>query len=96
MPQAWLERTPGVEAEGFDFWSKLQHNYAGWRAAQRQEAAAEPIESVREQRLVECAKQEAAMQSLFDPEQYEKSLARHDRSLSHAATKGALMIYLYR
>lgn len=45
--KAWLERTPGLEETGFDFWTKLEKNYALWRAAQRVEAEAEPIATVR-------------------------------------------------
>lgn len=36
--QQWLERTPGLEANGFDFWSKYKHAVDEWLESQRQVA----------------------------------------------------------
>jgi hypothetical protein len=30
--QAWLERTPGLRVDGFDFWGKFEAGYNDWIA----------------------------------------------------------------
>ena len=74
----------------------MEANYRDYSRLRRDEAEAEPIADVRAMRLRDCDQQDEAMSSLFDEDKHAEALRRRDRSLSHRATKGALMIFLYR
>lgn len=97
LVEGWLERTPGIEKDGFNFWAKYQVAVTRWiddtwyHPAQEEE---DP--KVKEALLLECQKQKATFESIFDPEKHKIYVERGDRRLSHKASQGALMISLFR
>ncbi|XP_030047471.1 tryptophan 2,3-dioxygenase [Microcaecilia unicolor] len=96
LVEAWLERTPGLEKEGFNFWGKLQVNiFKGLEEEADILRAKEESEDKKEQ-LAELQKQKEVFILLFDEKRHEHLLSKGDRRLSYKALKGALMIYFYR
>nr|XP_033796216.1 LOW QUALITY PROTEIN: tryptophan 2,3-dioxygenase [Geotrypetes seraphini] len=96
LVEAWLERTPGLEREGFNFWGKLQVNiFKGLEEEVGTVRAKEESEDKNEQ-LAELQKQKEMFTLLFDEKRHEHLLSKGDRRLSYKALKGALMINFYR
>ncbi|XP_066574094.1 tryptophan 2,3-dioxygenase isoform X2 [Amia ocellicauda] len=96
LVEKWLERTPGLEEEGFNFWGKLQKTIeAGLRQEAERVQKADDSE-VKEEMLAELSKQREVFTSLFDEKRHEHLLSKGDRRLSYKALQGALMIYFYR
>ncbi|XP_069833962.1 tryptophan 2,3-dioxygenase [Dendropsophus ebraccatus] len=96
LVEAWLERTPGLEEAGFNFWGKLQVNIFQGLEEELQKAKAKPDSEDKEEQLAELQKQKEVFTALFDEKRHEHLLSKGDRRLSYKALKGALMIYFYR
>ncbi|KAF7287825.1 hypothetical protein GWI33_000178 [Rhynchophorus ferrugineus] len=96
LVERWLERTPGLEAEGFNFWGKYQKAVNLLLDEQRQIAMAEPIENVKEYRLSDLEKRREVYESIFRPEIHDALLNRGERRFSHKALQGAILITFYR
>lgn len=95
--ESWLERTPGLEESGFNFWAKFQIAVNRWiDATWYHPAQEEEDEKIKETLMLEYQKQKATFESIFDPEKHKIYVERGDRRLSHRATQGALMISLFR
>ncbi|KAM3937908.1 tryptophan 2,3-dioxygenase [Leptodactylus fuscus] len=94
--EAWLERTPGLEEVGFNFWGKLQINIFQGLEEELQKAKAKPDSEDKEEHLAEVQKQKEVFTALFDEKRHEHLLSKGERRLSYKALKGALMIYFYR
>eukprot|EP00128_Syssomonas_multiformis_P010534 Colp12_sorted_trinity150504_noHs@31008 len=95
--EKWLERTPGLETDGFDFFSRYRAAVNKMLEDRRAEiAAGQYTEEVRQTLLAECEKNEQSFDSLFDSEKHDKLVSKGDRRLSHRALQGALLIFLYR
>lgn len=47
LVQRWLERTPGLELDGFNFWGKFKDSVDELLAQKEEEAQKEPLEYVR-------------------------------------------------
>lgn len=92
LVERWLERTPGLEPDGFDFWNKYQDVVKRMLDQMEADAKAENNEAV----LSSVAKKRETFDSLFDVNKHNALLSRGERRLSHQAMKGAMMIYLYR
>ncbi|XP_022660175.1 tryptophan 2,3-dioxygenase-like isoform X3 [Varroa jacobsoni] len=90
--QRWLERTPGLEEDGFNFWAKykavvtLMLDRMEDKGHKKNDT--QMIENV-------CAKR-AVFATIFDESLHNELIKRGERRLSHKALQGALMIYLYR
>uniref|UniRef100_A0A8D0B7U7 Tryptophan 2,3-dioxygenase n=1 Tax=Salvator merianae TaxID=96440 RepID=A0A8D0B7U7_SALMN len=96
LVEAWLERTPGLEPEGFNFWGKFEANILkGLEEEFAMVQAKEDLEE-KEEQLAELQKQKQVLISLFDEKRHEHLLSKGERRLSYKALKGALMIYFYR
>jgi tryptophan 2,3-dioxygenase len=93
--QLWLERTPGLETTGFDFWAKYADATAAHLADQRAKAVLLP-ENERALAAQEIQFAEEVYASILSKEKHDALVASADRSLSHEAIKGAMMIFLYR
>jgi len=93
---AWLERTPGLETENFDFWKEFIAACHRWFTEEQQEAAQEPDAAKREKILESCKSHEENFKQIFMKEKYDELVKRGDRSFPWAAFKGALMIYYNR
>ncbi|KAH8270684.1 hypothetical protein KR044_005717, partial [Drosophila immigrans] len=96
LVQRWLERTPGLEVEGFDFWAKFQQSVDQFLEAQVQSALLEPVERAKNYRLMDIEKRREVYRSIFDPAVHEALVKRGDRRFSHRALQGAIMITFYR
>ncbi|KAM4051950.1 tryptophan 2,3-dioxygenase [Anomaloglossus baeobatrachus] len=96
LVEAWLERTPGLEEVGFNFWGNLQINIFQGLEEELKHAMAKPDSEDKEEQLAELQKQKEVFTALFDEKRHEHLLSKGDRRLSYKALKGALMIYFYR
>ncbi|NXN80708.1 T23O dioxygenase, partial [Bombycilla garrulus] len=96
LVEAWLERTPGLDAEVFDFWGQFEENIL--RGLEEEFALIQAKEESEEKDdlLSEFQKQRDVLLSLFDEKRHEHLLSTGERRLSYKALKGALMIYFYR
>ncbi|KAM6440909.1 tryptophan 2,3-dioxygenase isoform 1-T1 [Liasis olivaceus] len=96
LVEAWLERTPGLEPEGFNFWGKFEVNVLKGLELESAMVQAKEDSEEKEEQLAELKKQKEVLMSLFDEKRHEHLLSKGDRRLSFKAMKGALMIYFYR
>jgi len=94
--QRWLERTPGLELEGFNFWGKYQRAVQQLLEDQRKSAMNEQSERVRNYRLADLEKRREVYESIFNPKVHEALMSRGERRFSHLAFQGAIMITFYR
>ncbi|XP_076816300.1 tryptophan 2,3-dioxygenase-like isoform X2 [Clavelina lepadiformis] len=92
----WLERTPGLEANGFDFFGKYKSAVNGM--IEQNKAHAEACEDLDKKQVLleECQSQVDTFATLFDENLHNELRAKGNRRLTHKATLGALFIYLYR
>ncbi|KAK6493974.1 tryptophan 2,3-dioxygenase-like [Huso huso] len=96
LVEKWLERTPGLEEEGFNFWGKLQLNIEEGLKQEIEKTQEKPDSEMKEDSMAELTKQKEVFTSLFDEKRHEHLLGKGDRRLSYKALQGALMIYFYR
>ncbi|XP_070586758.1 tryptophan 2,3-dioxygenase [Erythrolamprus reginae] len=96
LVKAWLERTPGLEPEGFNFWGKFEVNVHNGLEQEYAIVQAKEDSEEKEDQMAELQKQKEVLMSLFDEKLHEHLLSKGDRRLSYKAMKGALMIYFYR
>ncbi|XP_016978631.1 tryptophan 2,3-dioxygenase [Drosophila rhopaloa] len=96
LVQRWLERTPGLEESGFNFWAKFQESVDQFLEAQVQSAMLEPVEKAKNYRLMDIEKRREVYRSIFDPAVHDALVRRGDRRFSHRALQGAIMITFYR
>ncbi|CAM4547421.1 unnamed protein product [Lepidochelys olivacea] len=96
LVEAWLERTPGLEPEGFNFWGKFEVNVLKGLEKELAIVQAKQESEEKEDLLAELQKQKEILVSLFDEKRHEHLLSKGERRLSYNALKGALMIYFYR
>ncbi|RZC41040.1 tryptophan 2,3-dioxygenase [Asbolus verrucosus] len=96
LVQRWLERTPGLEMEGFDFWGKYQRAVARLLEEQKILAEAETSESLKRYKLNDLEKRREVYESIFKPEVHQALVARGERRFSHKALQGSIMITFYR
>ncbi|NXL27075.1 T23O dioxygenase, partial [Glaucidium brasilianum] len=96
LVEAWLERTPGLDAEGFDFWGQFEVNVLKGLEEEFALMQAKPESEEKDDLLSEFQKQKDVLLSLFDEKRHEHLLSKGERRLSYKALKGALMIYFYR
>ncbi|XP_054929372.2 tryptophan 2,3-dioxygenase isoform X2 [Dermacentor andersoni] len=92
LVERWLERTPGLEAHGFNFWEKYQNVVKRMLDQMEEDAKADNNDAV----LSSVAKKRETFDTLFDVNKHNALLSRGERRLSHQAMKGAMMIFLYR
>ncbi|KAM3966086.1 LOW QUALITY PROTEIN: tryptophan 2,3-dioxygenase vermilion [Aphomia sociella] len=93
--ERWLERTPGLQTHGFNFW---EFQAAVNRTIKEDIEAAmhETNENVRRHRLQDAENRREIYRSIFDPTVHDALRARGERRLSHKALQGAIMITIYR
>ncbi|XP_070613405.1 tryptophan 2,3-dioxygenase [Erythrolamprus reginae] len=96
LVKAWLERTPGLEPEGFNFWGKFEVNVHNGLEQEYAIVQAKEDSEEKEDQMAELQKQKEVLMSLFDEKLHEHLFSKGDRRLSYKAMKGALMIYFYR
>ncbi|KAL9698775.1 hypothetical protein quinque_002216 [Culex quinquefasciatus] len=96
MVQKWLERTPGLEVDGFNFWGKFQESVEKLLSDQEASANEEEHENVKTYRLMDIEKRREVYKSIFDASVHDALVARGDRRFTHRALQGAIMITFYR
>ncbi|XP_030639481.1 tryptophan 2,3-dioxygenase B-like [Chanos chanos] len=96
LVEKWLERTPGLEEDGFNFWGKLQANIEEGFKLKMQKLEKEPDSERKEDMLQDLKKQREGFTSLFDSNHHDDLLRKGERRLSYKGLQGALMIYFYR
>ncbi|NWV66620.1 T23O dioxygenase, partial [Malurus elegans] len=96
LVEAWLERTPGLDAEEFDFWGQFEVNVSKGLEEEFALIQAKAESEEKDDLLSEYQKQRDVLLSLFDEKRHEHLLSKGERRLSYKALKGALMIYFYR
>ncbi|XP_013100701.1 tryptophan 2,3-dioxygenase [Stomoxys calcitrans] len=94
--EKWLERTPGLEETGFNFWHKFQVSVDKFLQDQVKSAMSEQVENAKNYRLMDIEKRREVYRSIFDPAIHEAMVSRGDRRFSHKALQGAIMITFYR
>lgn len=96
--ERWLERTPFLDVEGFNFLARYEEAVSRMLAADRRTIASHPhlSEEERTTQLHEFARTEENFAALFDEEKHKELVARGERRLSYRATLAALFIHLYR
>lgn len=92
----WLERTPGLEERGFDFWKKYKMAVDTILEEQLQEAKAEQSEALRIYLTAQQKRRRELFDSIFDVRTHNALMARGERRLTHKGLQGALMISFYR
>ncbi|KAA0707568.1 Tryptophan 2,3-dioxygenase B [Triplophysa tibetana] len=96
LVEEWLERTPGLEGDGFNFWGKLQANIEEGLKLEKQKLEEMSNSEEKVDMLEDLNKQTELFTALFDPSRHEHLLNKGERRLSYAALQGALMINFYR
>ncbi|KAI4900761.1 hypothetical protein NFI96_017292, partial [Prochilodus magdalenae] len=96
LVEQWLERTPGLEKDGFNFWGKLQSNIEEGFKLETQKIEKMADGETKQDMLEDLKKQTELFTSLFDSKRHDHLLSKGDRRLSYRALQGALMIYFYR
>ncbi|XP_055501660.1 tryptophan 2,3-dioxygenase-like [Leucoraja erinacea] len=96
LVEQWLERTPGLEPDGFDFWGKLKINIDRGLRDEFTHIQSKPAFEEKEDMLLELNKRKEVLTSMFDVRRHEHLLSKGERRISYKALQGALMIYFYR
>lgn len=96
LVQKWLERTPGLEVDGFNFWGKFQESVENLLQEQEEMAKKEEHENVKTYRLMDIEKRREVYKSIFDVSLHDALVARGERRFTHRALQGAIMITFYR
>lgn len=96
--ERWLERTPFLSMEGFDFWSAYRKAVDDMLARDRRVIETHPTldDTARTEQLATFEHTVAGFAALFDPDAWEALRAAGKRRLSHRAFSAALLINLYR
>lgn len=98
LMERWLERTPFLDHEDFDFWKAYQHAVHTRIQADRRVVEENPNLSEEEKRsqLGDFDQVLKQYEAIFDPEKYELEQSAGRLRLSHRAFQAALFITLYR
>ncbi|XP_034356627.1 tryptophan 2,3-dioxygenase isoform X1 [Arvicanthis niloticus] len=96
LVEAWLERTPGLEPHGFNFWGKFEENILKGLEEEFLRIQAKKDSEEKEEQMAEFRKQKEVLLCLFDEKRHDYLLSKGERRLSYRALQGALMIYFYR
>uniref|UniRef100_T1J1Q2 Tryptophan 2,3-dioxygenase n=1 Tax=Strigamia maritima TaxID=126957 RepID=T1J1Q2_STRMM len=94
--QRWLERTPGLEAKGFNFWSKFSKVVGIMFDEQKKRADAETDPDKKIVLLDEYKSRYEIFDSIFNIDIHNALVARGERRFTHKALQGAMMISFYR
>ena len=96
--ESWLERTPYVEFEGFNFWESYRQAVDQHFQVDRDIIHANDrwSDEEKEVQLKEVAGNAAHFSAVFDKEKHEALIEKGRWRLSHRATVAALLIHLYR
>lgn len=95
--ERWLERTPFLVTEVFDFWQTYRRAVHDRMNSTRQKIIQQHSDpELQKNHLKNIDVMEASFSALFDQELYQKLQSEGSWRLSHKALQAALFIYLYR
>jgi tryptophan 2,3-dioxygenase len=96
--QAWLERTPFLQIEGFDFWQRYRQAVGEMFDREQALIAQNPLlnKSDLERNMKILNASRVTFEALFDKPQYDILLQQGRWRLSYRAVHAALLIQLYR
>jgi len=94
--EKWLERTPGLEENGFNFFTKFKKNVERMIDHKLTQAREMPDKERREREIESMEKERNHFLNVFDENLYNKQLKAGSKRISHKAFQGALMIFLFR
>ncbi len=96
--ERWLERTPFLEFQGFNFWSHYRKAVDDMLNTDKQAILGNPLSSEDEKKkqLEEVAANEENFAAILDEKKHREFIASRKRRFSHKATQAALLIELYR
>ena len=92
----WLERTPGLESDGFNFTRKYAQHVHMMLSDMQSAAEATTNEEERKVKLAELQKTETSYSTVLEREIHDELRKKGDRRFSHKAMMGALLIFQYR
>ena len=94
----WLERTPFLSFQGFNFWDQYSNAVRSMLEKEEKTIRDNPNHSVEEieYHLKEHERAVASFEAMIDPEKHNSLIDKKKKRLSHNATKAALLIFLYR
>ncbi|KAL3265673.1 hypothetical protein HHI36_009876 [Cryptolaemus montrouzieri] len=96
LVQRWLERTPGLGLDGFNFWGKYEEAVELLLKNDREDAEKEPTEKIRKYKLKDLEQRKEVYDSIFNPNVHQALVKRGERRFSHKALQGSIMITFYR
>ncbi len=95
--EKWLERTPFLSDENFNFWRDYRKSVESRIAESRDKLAMAGLDPETEKKQEKNIEQmELSFKSIFDEDHYKKMQNEGAWRLSHKALAAALFIYLYR
>ena len=94
----WLERTPFLSFEGFDFWDQYSEAVRSMLGNEENVIRKNPnySENEVEYHLKDHERAVSSFEAMIDPIGHEKLIDSGKKRLSHKATQAALLIFLYR
>jgi tryptophan 2,3-dioxygenase len=98
LVERWLERTPFLEFQGFNFWTSYREAVTRMFQGDRETVQSNPFLSDEEKReqLQMLTRTEESFSALFNEEKHKQLIQKGHRRLSYKATHAALLITLYR
>ncbi|WP_372367830.1 tryptophan 2,3-dioxygenase family protein [Candidatus Uabimicrobium sp. HlEnr_7] len=98
LVEKWLERTPFLESEGFNFWESYKEAVITMLDEDKQTIIDNPIisEEKRQKELKAHEDTRENFRAIFDQEKHDELVKKNLRRLSFRATHAALFIHLYR
>ncbi|KAL0273205.1 UNVERIFIED_CONTAM: hypothetical protein PYX00_005936 [Menopon gallinae] len=96
LVDSWLQRTPGLEEDGFNFWGK--YKIAVEKLLHHQsKMAEEDRNNIYKRRLLDDVnRRKEVFSTIFDENIHDALVARGERRFTHKALQGAIMITFYR
>ena len=94
----WLERTPFLSFEGFDFWEQYSVAVRSMLSKEKEVIKSNPNYSEEEidYHLLEHERAVDSFEAMIDPKKHNELIKKHKKRLSHQATQASLLIFLYR
>ncbi len=96
--ERWLERTPFLSFEGFDFWEQYSAAVRTMLKNEKEIIKKNPnyTKTVIEYHLSEHERAVDSFEAMIDSKKHDELIKKKKKRLSHKATKAALLIFLYR
>ena len=96
--ETWLERTPFLSFEGFDFWEQYSDAVRSMLKNEERVIMNNPnySESEIEYHLKEHGRAVSSFEAMIDPKKHDDLIKGNKKRFSHKATQAALLIFLYR